>query len=125
MFNLLKKAYCKHEKIPPDVDFAYCPDCGKLVYCNWYMIRCACCNIKREAVLKWGKISPVTKFCMNCGEKKFEVIKLEKLTFIDLKFAIYKKEIKFEPKKLQDIFYIENILNFQQSYSCKLLLAEK
>lgn len=83
---------CKHEQISPYTDSGYCPDCGEYVFCNWYLIRCDCCNIKRESILKNNIILPKNKFCKNCGSNNFYIVKLQKINFIDLKYAIFKKE---------------------------------
>ena len=37
---------CRHDKIRPDVDRAYCPDCGKLIKNEWFITRCSCCGVK-------------------------------------------------------------------------------
>ena len=42
---------CNHDKIRPDVEQGYCPDCGKLIKNEWFVTRCSCCgdkNIRSE-----------------------------------------------------------------------------
>ncbi len=82
---------CNHELVSPDVENAYCPDCGKLIENQWYITRCACCGVKLRTMAKNGKIYPQNKFCTNCGAKEFKVEKLEKINFIDINFAVLVK----------------------------------
>ena len=58
------------------------------------MLRCTCCNIKREGIIKNNNIIPINKFCTNCGSNEFYIVKIKKINFIDLKYAILKKETK-------------------------------
>ena len=68
IFELLGiKRKCRHEKVSPCEDFAYCPDCGELIENRWYITRCSCCGLKIKAVLKNGEVIPEEKFCHNCG----------------------------------------------------------
>lgn len=90
---LLHKNECKHSKIPIDVDEAYCPDCGALIRNKWFIVRCGCCNIKRNAHIQYNEIKPDTKYCPNCGETDFYVEELNQLNFIDIKYAVLKKVI--------------------------------
>lgn len=53
---------CHHENVRPDVDFAYCPDCGELVENQWFLIRCSCCGVKLKAIMKNGEIIPENRF---------------------------------------------------------------
>ena len=82
----LKKT-CFHDKITPDLEFGYCPDCGKLVYNDWYITRCACCGVKLKTMVKNGKIVPQNHYCGNCGSSEFTVEKLPKINFVDINFA--------------------------------------
>lgn len=90
---LTKKHECSHKHINPDVEEAYCPDCGALIKNKWYLVRCSCCNIKRPAHIHYDKIEPNTKFCPNCGGTDFYIEELENINFIDINYAIYKKEV--------------------------------
>lgn len=90
--NLFRlKKVCSHDKITPDMEFGYCPDCGKLVKNEWYITRCACCGVKIRACIKNDEIQPQEHFCTNCGSKEFKVEKLDKINFIDINFAVLKK----------------------------------
>ncbi|MCI5824856.1 MAG: hypothetical protein MRZ90_07965 [Candidatus Gastranaerophilales bacterium] len=114
------KKECKHEQISPYIDSGYCPDCGEYVFCNWYMLRCTCCNIKREGMIKNNIIFPKNKFCTNCGGNEFYLVKIKKISFIDLKYAILKKETKKDiiksnlsvywlDEKIEELKVIKNI----------------
>ena len=82
---------CNHNKVRPDVEQAYCPDCGKLIQNEWYITRCNCCGVKMKAMLKNGQIVPQEHYCSNCGGEDFIVEKLEKINFIDIRFAVLVK----------------------------------
>ena len=73
LFNFKKT--CNHEKINPDLDFGYCPDCGKLVKNEWYVTRCSCCGVKMRAIIKGEEILPQNNFCINCGCHDFYIEK--------------------------------------------------
>jgi len=88
---------CAHDKIRPDVEQAYCPDCGKLIKNEWYITRCSCCGVKMKAMVKNGQIVPQEHYCSNCGGEDFTVEKIEKINFIDINFAaLVKKEVEEE-----------------------------
>ena len=89
--NLFTKK-CNHEHVSPDVDIAYCPDCGKLIKNQWYITRCSCCGVKLRAMAKNGKIIPQAHYCTNCGGSSFKVEKLEQINFIDINFAVLVKQ---------------------------------
>ena len=92
--NLFKlKKTCSHDKITPDMEFGYCPDCGKLIKNDWYITRCACCGVKMRACAKNGEIFPQNHYCTNCGSKEYTVEKLSKINFIDINFAVLQKNI--------------------------------
>lgn len=90
--NILKNiTECRHEKVTDGK--SYCPDCGKLVEVKWYITRCSCCKIKRRAYTDfWGEIKPEGMFCPNCGTKEFFIEECEKINFVDINFAVQKKE---------------------------------
>lgn len=90
---LKKNKVCSHSKVRPDVDFAYCPDCGELIENQWYMIRCACCGIKLPAIIKNGEIVPEKHFCHNCGGREYTVERIDKINFIDISYAVLVKAI--------------------------------
>jgi len=93
IYNLLRiflpslSQTCTHDKVRPDVEQAYCPDCGKLIKNEWYITRCSCCGVKMKAMVKNGQIVPQENFCSNCGAHDFSVEKVEKINFIDINFA--------------------------------------
>lgn len=84
---------CSHSKISPDVDFAYCPDCGELIENQWYLVRCACCGVKLKGFIKNGKIIPEKNYCHNCGNHEFTVERIDKINFIDISYAVLVKAI--------------------------------
>lgn len=87
------KNSCTHKNALLNANEGYCPDCGEYLVKNYYIVRCLSCGIKREAKLCWSEVVPVDKYCKNCGENEFYVEKLDKISFVDANFAIYKKEI--------------------------------
>ncbi|MDD3238360.1 MAG: hypothetical protein PHV37_09730 [Candidatus Gastranaerophilales bacterium] len=91
LFKNIKE--CHHPKIRADQEKAYCPDCGAYVETKWYLTRCKCCNIKRVSYNKFNKISPVEKYCPNCGSKEFYLEELDGINFIDINFAVMRKEV--------------------------------
>lgn len=84
---------CEHAKVRPDVEFAYCPDCGELVENQWYLVRCACCGIKLPGIIKNGEIVPERNFCHNCGIRDFVVERIDKINFIDIRYAVLLKAV--------------------------------
>ena len=89
---------CNHSKVRPDVEQAYCPDCGKLIKNEWYITRCACCGVKMKAIVKNGEIVPQEHYCSNCGNEEFIVEKVDKINFIDIRFAVLLKNEIYEEK---------------------------
>ena len=90
---LKNKSECKHNKVNPEVEGQYCSDCGKYIENKWYLIRCACCNVKRKAVMKHNILMPASRFCQNCGAEGFYVEHVRNINFIDIDFAVLRKEI--------------------------------
>lgn len=88
-----QKHECHHNRVPLDVEEAYCPDCGELIKNKWYLVRCACCNIKRSAHSEYNEIKPDTKFCSNCGGTDFYIEELQSINFVDVHYAVHKKVI--------------------------------
>ena len=92
--NLFKfKRACLHEKITPDMEKGYCPDCGKLIENEWYITRCACCGVKLRTMAKNGVVQPQSHYCTNCGSEEFVVEKLATINFIDINFAVLVKKV--------------------------------
>lgn len=84
---------CSHSKVRPDVDFAYCPDCGELIENQWYLVRCACCGVKLKGMIKNGEILPEKHFCHNCGTREYVVERIDKINFIDISYAVLIKAV--------------------------------
>ncbi len=95
--NLIKffkeRKKCLHSKVAPSEDICYCPDCGELIENRWYICRCKCCGVKLKAIIKDGNVIPEEKFCHNCGDKRFEVERVERINFIDINYAVLVKTI--------------------------------
>ena len=91
LFNLKFEKKCTHDKIYPDLDFGYCPDCGKLIKNDWYITRCACCGVKLVAKIHNDEIVPQNHYCQNCGSQEYTVEKLDKINFIDINYAVLVK----------------------------------
>jgi len=89
LFNF--KTKCSHDKISPDMEFGYCPDCGKLIRNDWYITRCDCCGVKIKAIVKNGEICPQNHYCSNCGSDSYIVEKIPKINFIDVHYAVLVK----------------------------------
>ena len=87
---------CSHDKITPEMESGYCPDCGKLIENEWYIARCECCGVKLKAMIKNGKVCTQEHFCVNCGSNEYSIEKLEKINFIDINYAVLKKKIIIE-----------------------------
>lgn len=95
IFGLKKK--CNHTKVAPNLDFAYCPDCGKAIKNEWYITRCACCGLKLVTIERDGVVSPQNKFCTNCGSQDYVVEKLEDINVININYAVLiRKELEKE-----------------------------
>ena len=86
---------CRHDKVKIQSDGAYCPDCGQYVVIKWYLVRCSCCGVKRVAMLDFNdNVKAVDKYCPNCGSTNTFVEEIEKINFVDINFAVHKKEIE-------------------------------
>lgn len=84
---------CNHDKISPEMESGYCPDCGKLIENEWYIARCECCGVKLKAMIKNGKVTTQNHYCVNCGSNEYSIEKLEKINFIDINYAVLQKKI--------------------------------
>lgn len=99
--DLFFKKSCSHDKISPELECGYCPDCGKLIQNEWYITRCACCGVKLKAMTKNGNVLPQYHYCANCGGQEYLVEKLDKINFIDINFAVLvKKEVETSSQKV-------------------------
>ena len=88
-----KNRVCTHDRVRPDAEFSYCPDCGELIHNQWYLPRCACCGVKLKATIRNGEVVPEDHFCHNCGGKEFIIEALEKINFINIDYAVLVKNI--------------------------------
>lgn len=89
---------CRHDKVSVTSNGMYCPDCGKYIIIKWYLVRCSCCGIKRVAYTDFNdNVKAVDKYCPNCGNIHTVVEVLDKINFVDINFAVHKKEV-FEPQ---------------------------
>lgn len=82
---------CQHEKVFPDSEGAYCPDCGLYVENKWFLVRCSCCSVKRTAISKFNIVKPTTNYCPNCGSDEFYLEQIDNINFVDVYFAVHKK----------------------------------
>jgi len=94
-------AKCRHSNALLNSNEGYCPDCGVYLKKYYYVLRCSCCNHKREASRavfgNRNEVVPVSKYCPVCGGAEFHVEKYEKLNLIDISYAIeVKEEFSFE-----------------------------
>ncbi len=88
-----KNRVCTHDRVKPDAELSYCPDCGELIQNQWFLTRCACCGVKLKATIKNGEIIPENHFCRNCGAREFVVERLKKINFIDIDYAVLVKTV--------------------------------
>lgn len=85
---------CRHDSVTPDKEGGYCQECGEYVQNKWYLVRCSCCNVKRIGYTNFNnEVKPKGKFCHNCGSKEFHIEELDSINFIDINFAVLKKEV--------------------------------
>ena len=112
------KNQCPHANALIDTNEGYCPDCGEYLKKYFYIVRCNHCEIKREAKMKNGIITPATNFCPNCGGMEFYIERHEKINLTDVRFVICKKETireYFEDStqiwvEENNIMYLENLV---------------
>lgn len=95
---IFKKNKCNHKNALLNSNEGYCPDCGKYLKKTYYLVRCSCCDIKREAKIYWGEILPANKYCPNCGNREYYIEKLETINLVDANFAVYLKEEAIQEK---------------------------
>lgn len=82
---------CTHEKITPNMQSGYCPDCGEYVKNHWYISRCECCGLKLKSIIRNGKVVALSKFCKNCGSNAFEVEELKNIDVVSINYAVVQK----------------------------------
>ena len=86
LFNLKRK--CFHDKVLPNLDSSYCPDCGKLIKNEWYIVRCSCCGMKLVAKKQGEEVLPLNNYCTNCGGEDYKIEKLDQINFINVNYAV-------------------------------------
>ena len=92
-YSFLNEQKCTHVNVFAGAECGYCPDCGEFIENKWYICRCSCCNIKRKSIIHFNKVIPESKYCTNCGAKEFYTEQLPSINFINIHFAVLKKEI--------------------------------
>lgn len=112
LFNFKKE--CQHKKISPNIQEGYCPDCGKLIKNEWYITRCSCCGIKLKTNICNNEIVPQDKYCINCGSNEYKIEKLDKISFININYAVLRKVIINEDRLANSIQFWEEKNNSQQ-----------
>ena len=91
-FFLFRKSKCKHDKVTPLSKGNYCPDCGIEIKIKWHIVRCECCNSKRQGGSSYNMIFPTDKYCEKCGEKHFYIEHIDKIEFYELAMAVWTKQ---------------------------------
>lgn len=111
---------CAHTHVKPEVDFAYCPDCGELIENQWYLVRCACCGIKLKGTIKNGEIVPEGHFCHNCGTRGYVIERIDKINFIDINYAVLVKAVV----ENNPYSSYQSWVNFEDIYTKPKLIAK-
>lgn len=93
-----RKTTCHHDKILPNMEAGYCPDCGEYVKNEWVVTRCACCGTKQKTLLMRGKVTADVKFCRNCGCDSFVEQKLDEIDIVNINYAVVVKKT-LKPKR--------------------------
>lgn len=117
---LNKHKTCTHQHVKPDVDYAYCPDCGELIENQWYLLRCACCGVKLKGFIKNGEIVPEKHYCHNCGTDNYVVERIDKINFIDISYAVLVKAVV----PCSDYSYVQSWVDAKTS-CCKPKLLQQ
>lgn len=116
MFGFAKK--CTHDKITPERQSGYCPDCGEYVENLWYITRCQCCGVKQRTRVIKGKVESDEKFCRNCGSSSFLIEELNKIDVVNINYAVVIKKTKERRKG-----FIQSWVEESAAGSIKLLPA--
>ena len=110
LFNLKKE--CIHSHVAPNLESAYCPDCGKLIKNEWYITRCSCCGVKLKSIKQNNNIVPQFNYCCNCGSKEYVIEKLDKIEYAIIREYmentnyIFLLIFKYEPNTMMpQLFY--------------------
>lgn len=92
ILKILNFNRCTHPNVETATTLSYCPDCGKLIRINWYVVKCSCCGKKRIGIIRGNEIIPIAKFCTNCGTSEYEIEKIDSFNYFNMNYAIAKKE---------------------------------
>jgi Zn finger protein HypA/HybF involved in hydrogenase expression len=92
MFEFFLKPSCQHERILPNIQGGYCPDCGEYVINEWFITRCSCCGTKQVSIIKRGRVLAAQAFCKNCGGTSFHVEKLDGIDIVNVNYAVLIKK---------------------------------
>jgi len=111
-----KRFSCTHKHALIQDNEGYCPECGVYLKKYFYIVRCKCCDIKRDAKMHFEEIVPSEKYCTNCGSEEFYIEKLEQINFTDVRFAVHKKETH-EPVRIKETtqVWVEEISRAEQN----------
>lgn len=60
----------------------------------WLILRCSRCDNKSIPMLLNGTVSPVNKYCKNCGCEEFYFEKKDYIEKLDTIYALYSKDVK-------------------------------
>ena len=126
LFGINKK--CSHKKVAPNVDFGYCPDCGKAIKNEWYITRCACCGVKLISIERNGNVYPYNKFCTNCGAQDYLVEKIENINVININYAVLvrkelDKQIKLAAKIAKENISLQKEITILKDEHLKEIMA--
>ncbi|OGI01369.1 MAG: hypothetical protein A2Y25_02630 [Candidatus Melainabacteria bacterium GWF2_37_15] len=83
---------CKHKNITPFSAGNFCPDCGKKIEISWLILRCSCCQSKRQAGVVFNSVVPRSKYCIKCGTSECYTEKKEQIEFYDFEYAVISKK---------------------------------
>ena len=98
IFKLSPPKGCNHLRVSPvNPNHQFCPDCGKQVVSEWYIIRCKQCSSKRSGYHLFNEYIPHDKFCTKCGSNRYKVEIRDNIEFYEFSFATFKfKELKID-----------------------------
>ena len=96
---------CEHKRVtsmPGQPAMAsYCPDCGYRVVMVWTLCRCRTCGSKRNPKKSIdGHVAPLYRYCRQCGEAEYQIIKKSKINVYEMPYAILCKEIDYAEQRL-------------------------
>lgn len=87
---------CAHERVSQHKHGAFCPDCGYQIRMMWAIVRCRTCGVKRLPKPGMdGRVSPLYKYCQDCGAVEYRIIKKEKIHAHEMAFALSCREVDY------------------------------